>query len=47
MWLFFEIPKVNAFALPGGHIGVYTGLLKVAKTPSQLAAVMGHEMTLW
>ncbi len=39
----FESPQVNAFALPGGKIGVYTGLLKVAKTPDQLAAVLGHE----
>lgn len=39
----FESPEVNAFALPGGKIGVYTGLLKVAKTPGQLAAVLGHE----
>jgi len=35
---------VNAFALPGGKIGVYTGLLSVAENPSQLAAVMGHEV---
>ncbi len=34
----------NAFALPGGKIGVHTGLLDVAKTPSQLAAVIGHEV---
>lgn len=40
----FESDQVNAFALPGGHIGVYTGLLKVAETPSQLAAVIGHEV---
>ena len=40
----FESPQVNAFALPGGYIGVYTGLLKVAKTPDQLAAVIGHEV---
>lgn len=40
----FESDQVNAFALPGGHIGVYTGLLKVAQTPSQLAAVIGHEV---
>jgi predicted Zn-dependent protease len=39
----FKSDEVNAFALPGGHIGVYTGLLKVAKTPGQLAAVLGHE----
>lgn len=40
----FADDQVNAFALPGGKIGVYTGLLDVAKTPDQLAAVMGHEV---
>lgn len=35
---------VNAFALPGGKIGVYTGLLKVADTPEELAAVLAHEI---
>jgi len=40
----FDSPQVNAFALPGGHIGVYTGLLNVAKTQHQLAAVLGHEV---
>lgn len=40
----FQSDQVNAFALPGGKIGVYTGLLKVAKTPSQLGAVLGHEV---
>jgi len=40
----FESDQVNAFALPGGHIGVYTGLMNVAKTPDQLAAVIGHEV---
>ena len=40
----FEDDQVNAFALPGGKIGVYTGLLNVAETPDQLAAVMGHEV---
>ena len=34
----------NAFALPGGKIGVHTGLLTVAETPDQLAAVIGHEV---
>ncbi|MCC7430041.1 M48 family metallopeptidase [bacterium] len=42
--VFKEDGTVNAFALPGGKIGVYTGLLKVAKTPEQLAAVIGHEV---
>lgn len=40
----FDSDQVNAFALPGGKIGVYTGLLKVAKTPDQLASVIGHEV---
>ncbi|MFT5235650.1 MAG: putative Zn-dependent protease [Shewanella sp.] len=40
----FESPQVNAFALPGGHIGVYTGLLKVAENEAQLATVIGHEV---
>ncbi len=40
----FDSEQVNAFALPGGHIGVYTGLLNVANTPDQLASVIGHEV---
>ncbi len=40
----FEDDSANAFALPGGKIGVNTGLLKVAETPAQLAAVIGHEI---
>jgi predicted Zn-dependent protease len=41
----FNDKQVNAFALPGGKIGVYTGLLKVAVTQDQLAAVIGHEVS--
>ncbi|WP_154222556.1 M48 family metallopeptidase [Marinicella rhabdoformis] len=40
----FEAPSANAFALPGGKIGVHTGLLAVAETPAQLATVIGHEI---
>ncbi|MCW8107030.1 M48 family metallopeptidase [Alteromonas ponticola] len=40
----FDDEQVNAFALPGGKIGVYTGLLNVAKNQHQLAAVIGHEI---
>jgi Zn-dependent protease with chaperone function len=40
----FESDEVNAFCLPGGKVGVYTGLLSVAKTNAGLAAVMGHEV---
>jgi predicted Zn-dependent protease len=42
--LVFEDPTPNAFALPGGKIGVHTGMLDVATTPGQLAAVIGHEV---
>jgi predicted Zn-dependent protease len=41
----FESKEINAFALPGGKIGVYTGLLKVATTQDQLGAVLGHEVS--
>ena len=40
----FEDKNINAFALPGGKIGVFTGLLKAAQTQDQLAAVIGHEV---
>ncbi len=40
----FEDEQINAFALPGGKIGVYTGLLRVAENQHQLAAVLGHEV---
>ncbi len=40
----FRSEQANAFALPGGKIGVYTGLLKVARSQHQLAAVIGHEI---
>lgn len=36
---------INAFALPGGHIYVLTGLRKVAQTDDELAAVLAHEIT--
>lgn len=34
----------NAFCLPGGKVGVNTGMFKVAKNEAQLAAVVGHEV---
>lgn len=36
--------QVNAWALPGGRSAVYTGLLQVATSEDELAAVMGHEV---
>jgi predicted Zn-dependent protease len=41
----FDHPEPNAFALPGGRIGIHTGMLKVAQGPGQLAAVVGHEVS--
>jgi Zn-dependent protease with chaperone function len=35
---------VNAFALPGGSMVVYTGLIRDARTPEELAGVLAHEM---
>jgi predicted Zn-dependent protease len=40
----FNDTDANAFALPGGKIGVYTGMLKVAENQDQLATVIGHEV---
>jgi len=40
----FDDPAANAFALPGGKIGVFTGLLEVARGDDQLACVLGHEV---
>lgn len=40
----FDDPQVNAFALPGGKIGVYTGILVPANNADRLAAVVGHEI---
>ena len=35
---------VNAFALPGGKVAVYTGILRYTENEAGLAAVMGHEV---
>lgn len=45
-WEFHTIEKdaVNAFCLPGGKVAVYTGLLDIAETDAELAAVVGHEV---
>ena len=37
-------PTLNAFALPGGFIGVHTGLIEAAQSESELAGVLGHEI---
>ncbi len=40
----FESPEANAFCLPGGKVGVYTGILAITKTEGGLATVIGHEV---
>ncbi|MBK8168878.1 MAG: M48 family metallopeptidase [Sandaracinaceae bacterium] len=40
-----ESEEVNAFALPGGQIVVFTGLLKKATRPEQVAGVLAHEIS--
>ncbi len=37
-----EMP--NAFAVPGGHIVLFDGLIQAADSPQEVAAVLGHEM---
>lgn len=43
---FFVIddPAINAFALPGGFIGVHTGLLEATRNEDELAGVLAHEV---
>lgn len=40
----FQSDQLNAFALPGGKIGFYTGILDLMENDAQIAAVMGHEV---
>lgn len=37
--------SVNAFAMPGGYVGVHLGLIALTTTPDQLASVLAHELT--
>ncbi len=40
-----ESKEVNAFALPGGPVFFYTGILDRMKTEDEVAGILGHEMT--
>ena len=40
-----EDPVVNAFALPGGFIGIHTGLLEATRNEDELAGVLAHEVS--
>jgi beta-barrel assembly-enhancing protease len=37
-------PSINAFAAPGGYIGVHSGLIENSRSESELAAVLAHEI---
>jgi predicted Zn-dependent protease len=45
-WTFQVVdqPEINAFAVPGGHIYVYRGLIEKSATMSELAGALGHEI---
>jgi predicted Zn-dependent protease len=43
-FVLFESPEANAFCLPGGKVGVYTGILQVTSNAAGLATVVGHEV---
>lgn len=45
-WQFaaFADDQANAFALPGGYVGVYAGILALAGSDAELATVVGHEV---
>jgi predicted Zn-dependent protease len=40
----FESKEVNAFCLPGGKVGIFTGIFPVTKDESGMATVIGHEV---
>ena len=40
----FESKEANAFCLPGGKVGVYTGILPITRDEAGLATVIGHEV---
>jgi metalloendopeptidase OMA1, mitochondrial len=40
----FESKEANAFCLPGGKVGVYTGILPITQDEAGLATVLGHEI---
>jgi predicted Zn-dependent protease len=40
----FDSKEANAFCLPGGKVGVYTGILPICKDDAGLATVIGHEV---
>jgi predicted Zn-dependent protease len=43
-FVLFDSQEANAFCLPGGKVGIYTGILPITKDEAGLATVMGHEV---
>lgn len=43
-WFVADSPEVNAFAIPGGYVVVYSGLLKAAGSAEEVAGVLAHEV---
>jgi len=43
-FVLFESAEVNAFCLPGGKVGVYTGILPITRDESGMATVLAHEV---
>lgn len=43
-FVLFDSKEANAFCLPGGKVGVYTGILPITKDEDGLAVVLGHEV---
>ncbi len=43
-FVLFDSPDANAFCLPGGKVGIYTGILPITKDDGGLATVIGHEV---
>lgn len=37
--------EINAFALPGGYLGLQLGLIAIVDSPDELASVLGHELS--
>lgn len=37
-------PRINAFAMPGGHVGVHSGLITASRNESELGSVIAHEL---
>lgn len=43
-FVLFDSKEINAFAMPGGKVGIFMGLFKIVRTEDELASVMAHEI---